>query len=85
MAVAGDGAVAKGGGKAVKQKQAVKPSKPEAVITISPDTEEEAKDATLKNSHGNSSKKKVHTLTSVLTARSKVKKEPAFFPCSFDQ
>ncbi|KAH7677253.1 Cyclin B and related kinase-activating proteins protein [Dioscorea alata] len=69
--VAGDGAVVKGGVKAVKQKQAVKPSKPEAVITISPDTEEEAKHATLKNSHGTSSKKKVHTLTSVLTARSK--------------
>ncbi|KAH7653759.1 cyclin B protein [Dioscorea alata] len=71
--VAVDVAVAKDGVKAAKQKHTMKPSKPEAVvITISPDTEEETKHAAQKSSHRKSSMKKVQTLTSVLTARSKV-------------
>ncbi|KAM0954022.1 putative cyclin [Dioscorea sansibarensis] len=72
VAVAGGWSSGKGWWESSETEASCEPSKPEAVITISPDTEEEAKDATLKNSHGNSSKKKVHTLTSVLTARSKV-------------
>ncbi|XP_039128192.1 G2/mitotic-specific cyclin S13-7-like [Dioscorea cayenensis subsp. rotundata] len=72
VAVGVDVAVAKDAAKVAKQKQTSKPSKPEAVITISPDTEEEKKHAEPKISHRNSTKKKVQTLTSVLTARSKV-------------
>ncbi|KAM0950351.1 putative cyclin domain-containing protein [Dioscorea sansibarensis] len=70
--VAVDVAVAKDGVKAVKQKQTVNQSKAEAVIVVSPDTGEETKHAVPKNSHRKSLMKKVQTLTSVLTARSKV-------------
>ncbi|MCL7037779.1 hypothetical protein MKW94_007406 [Papaver nudicaule] len=64
-----DGAQAKRAGvpKAVQKKVTVKPI-PE-VIDISPDTEEIKKEKP--KSHHRSSKKKVHTLTSVLSARSK--------------
>ncbi|KAM0953917.1 putative cyclin domain-containing protein [Dioscorea sansibarensis] len=72
VAVGVDVAVAKDAAKAAKQKPTSKPSKPEAVITISPDTEEVKKHVERKSSHRNSTKKKVQTLTSVLTARSKV-------------
>ncbi|KAI3993962.1 hypothetical protein MKX01_002975 [Papaver californicum] len=66
-----DGAVAKrvvSKGVAVQKKVTVK-AKPEMVIEISPDTEETRKEKP--KSHHRSSKKKVHSLTSVLTARSK--------------
>ncbi|XP_058079434.1 G2/mitotic-specific cyclin S13-7-like [Magnolia sinica] len=70
--VADVGVKAKGGAKVAKQKVTVKP-KPEKVIEISPDTEEEAKKFENKTKlHEGSSRKKVVTLTSILTARSKV-------------
>ncbi|KAJ0978955.1 hypothetical protein J5N97_014429 [Dioscorea zingiberensis] len=68
VTVAVEGAAAKGAAKANKQKVTVNP-KPAAVIVISPDTEEEQKHVNLKSRR--SSRKNVHTLTSVLTARSK--------------
>lgn len=54
---------------APQKKVTVKP-KPEEIIEISPDTVEE-KTESRKSSRDGSSKKKVHTYTSVLTARSK--------------
>ncbi|KAF9595011.1 hypothetical protein IFM89_036029 [Coptis chinensis] len=46
--------------------------KPEKVIEISPDTEEEKSEIRRQSIEAPSKKKRVHTLTSVLTARSKV-------------
>lgn len=74
-----DGAAAAGKGaavaKAAQKKVTVKP-KPETVIEISPDTEEDEvkkeKPVNRKKVGEVSSRKKVQTLTSVLTARSKV-------------
>ena len=52
--------------------KAVVKSKPEVVIQISPDSNEETKQKTsMKQRSSSSSRKKVHTMTSVLTARSK--------------
>ncbi|KAL0913778.1 hypothetical protein M5K25_017263 [Dendrobium thyrsiflorum] len=54
-----------------KKKPVVKNSKPEVVIDISPATKQKEKQEK-KSFHASSSKKKVHSLSSVLTARSKV-------------
>ncbi|KAL6009852.1 hypothetical protein ACLOJK_000283 [Asimina triloba] len=72
-AAVADGAAAGGkAARAAKQKVTIKP-KPEMIIEISPETEEEseAKKPGLQNSRHRSSRKKVESLTSVLTARSK--------------
>ncbi|KAG1365493.1 G2/mitotic-specific cyclin S13-7 [Cocos nucifera] len=67
---AGGAAVAMGAAKATK-KVTVK-VKPEKVIEISPDTEEKTKEESeSSSSRSKPSKKKVHSLTKVLTARSK--------------
>ncbi|XP_077241594.1 G2/mitotic-specific cyclin S13-7-like [Tasmannia lanceolata] len=66
------GVIGKGGVKVAKQKVTIKP-KPETVIEISPDTQEETKKSTSKNKpqQETSSRKKVETtLTKILTARS---------------
>ncbi|XP_038988232.1 G2/mitotic-specific cyclin S13-7-like isoform X2 [Phoenix dactylifera] len=66
-------AVATGAAKAAKKVTVKpKPEKPEKVIEISPDTEEKTKEKPeSSSSRSRPSKKKVHTLTKVLTARSK--------------
>ncbi|KAF9592131.1 hypothetical protein IFM89_012560 [Coptis chinensis] len=56
--------------KAALKNVTVRP-KPEKVIEISPDTEEEKSEIRRQSREASSKKKKVHTLTSVLTARSK--------------
>ncbi|XP_038976334.1 G2/mitotic-specific cyclin S13-7-like isoform X3 [Phoenix dactylifera] len=70
VVVAADVAVGKGCAKAVKPKVSVKP-KPEEIIEISPDTDEELRHVNQQNFRKTSSRKKVHTFSSVLTARSK--------------
>lgn len=62
---------------AVQQKKVTVKPNPEAIIVISPDTEEEVKkEKHLNKKHAGdgSSKKKCQTFTSTLTARSKVHK-----------
>ncbi|KAF9591884.1 hypothetical protein IFM89_008930 [Coptis chinensis] len=58
-------------GRLLKKNILVRP-KPEKVIEISPDTEEEKSEIRRQSIEAPSKKKRVHTLTSVLTARSKV-------------
>ncbi|XP_010938836.1 G2/mitotic-specific cyclin S13-7 isoform X1 [Elaeis guineensis] len=70
VVVAADVAVRKCCAKAVKPKAAVKP-KPEEIIEISPATNEELRHVNQQNFKKTSSRKKVHTFSSVLTARSK--------------
>lgn len=71
-----DGVKAKAVAKVPRQRAAAKPKpEPETVVEISPDAKEEEDDkkslANQKNACEKSMKKKVTTLTSVLTARSK--------------
>ncbi|XP_020588689.1 G2/mitotic-specific cyclin S13-7-like isoform X2 [Phalaenopsis equestris] len=54
-----------------KNKSPVKNSKPEVIIDISPSTKQK-KNQEKKSYHASSSKNKVHSLSSVLTARSKI-------------
>ncbi|KAF8395747.1 hypothetical protein HHK36_019698 [Tetracentron sinense] len=68
-----DGVAArKGGVGAIAAQKKVTVSKPETVIEVSPDTEEESKqEKSVSRGRKGSSRKKVQTLTSILTARSK--------------
>lgn len=65
------GAVGKGCAKAVMPKVTVKP-KPEEIIEVSANKDEELRHANQNNFQKTSSRKKVHPLSSVLAAQSKV-------------